>query len=65
MDFLAQVIDLSSSSTMSLVMSCDFMEMGPCPLAMAAVGLSCRNTGCILKEFVNLCASRLHGLLQK
>lgn len=28
MDFLAQVIDLSSSSAMSLVMSCDFMEMG-------------------------------------
>lgn len=31
MDFLAQVIDLSSSSAMSLVMSCDFMEMGVMP----------------------------------
>ncbi|WP_373847497.1 hypothetical protein, partial [Delftia acidovorans] len=28
MDFLAQVIDLSSSNAMSLVMSRDFMEMG-------------------------------------
>lgn len=65
MDFLAQVIDLSSSSAMSLVMSCDFMEMGSCLMAMAAGNHARRNAGCILKEFVNLCASRLHGLLQK